>query len=96
MSELRRVVESPWPYAAWALVVLATLAAAYAADPYLFGLAVFVLGGLSTAIGIIGGSVALLARTTDRRARALIGASLAVTAVALLAALRVLGTFKWA
>ena len=95
MSERPRWWASPWPYAAWTGIVLAMLGWSYVEHPYLFMLAILVLSGLS-AIVAIAGVVAITRPESESRARALIGASVAVTATALFVAYRVLGTFKWA
>lgn len=96
MSDLGTVLANPWPYVGWTVVVLATLALSYVAHPHVFGFATFVLGGLSVVVGIAGMAMVLLSKTAEPRARAMVGVSIAVTAIALIAAFGVLRTFKWA
>ena len=76
--------------------MIATLAVTYAWDPYIFGLALFGLAALSIPVAVVAAWVALSPSIAATRARALVGASTAVTAASLVAAFVVLGTFKWA
>lgn len=87
---------SPALYAAWALLVVGTLTATYFADPYIFAFTTMILGGISVGIGFIGLAVALFSKSAGWRARASIIVLVALAAAAVVVALEVLRTFKWA
>jgi hypothetical protein len=90
------IVTSPRLYVVWAALVLVALTAGYFADPYIFAFTTLGLIWISGGIGLVGLWAAVFSRTVNRRARAWIIVSLAVSAAALAAAIVLLGTFRWA
>jgi hypothetical protein len=86
----------PSPYWAWAILVTAALAIGYFYDPYVFGFAAMILGGLSAGVAAAGVGFMAFGTFPDSRARRALLAPLALTGVVLAAAFALLGTFKWA
>lgn len=93
---MKRLLSDPRVYVAWLAVLVMALFAAYAADPYLFGLAVFGLGGATGVICVVGGIFVILNPATSRWDRLAVSAALLLAVAAVLRALAILGTFKWA
>ncbi|KAB2969694.1 MAG: hypothetical protein F9K18_00955 [Thermoanaerobaculia bacterium] len=93
---MKRLLSDPRIYVAWPVILVAALSAAYATDPYVFGFAVFGLGAASGAICIAGGSFVLMNPGASRRGRLAVLAALLLAVAAVLWALSILGTFKWA
>lgn len=93
---MKRLLSAPWVYVAWLIVVVASLFATYATDPYVFGLAVFGLGAATGVICIAGGYFVVMSPGTSRRGRLTVLMSLLLAVAAVLKALAILGTFKWA
>jgi 1,4-dihydroxy-2-naphthoate octaprenyltransferase len=96
MRRRRNVITEPWPYAAWAILVLITLASTYSMDPYIFGFSTLGLAAVSVVVGLVGLAATMLSTTTAWRAKAWILGCLVVTGLALATALGILRTFKWA
>ena len=96
MHILARIVNSPWSYGVWAVLVLSALGYGYLADPYIFAFAALILAWPSAAFGLIGLTVVLFSRAVAAPAKAAIVLSVGVTAGALAVAFAVLRTFKWA
>jgi hypothetical protein len=94
--KLAPVITSPRLYVAWACLVVLALTYAYLTDPYIFGATALVLAGVSTLTFICGISVVLLGNTPRLSGRAWIIGAVSVTAAALGAAFRLLGSFNWA
>ena len=96
MRRLLTFVTSPVLYAAWVLIVLVALTISYFADPYIFAFTTLIAGGICIVIGVIGLPVALLSKTVGWRARTAIILSIALSSAAVVVALAILRTFKWA
>lgn len=86
----------PRLYCAWPVLLVAVLYAAYVANPYLFGLAVFALGPATGLVCVVGTLFVVLARGASWPARVAVLASLVLSGAAVLGALAVLDRFHWA
>lgn len=93
---MRRFLSDPRVYVAWLVVLIATLFAAHATDPYLFGFAAFGLGAATGVLCLTGGWLVVLNVGATRRSRWTVSVSLLLAGVAVLLALSILGTFRWA
>ena len=93
---MRKILTSPTPYAGWAILVVASLAATYFADPYIFGFTTLGLAWLTGAVALVGLAVCVLSKTTPAAKRLVIVGFLFVAAAAIATALSVLRTFNWA
>lgn len=93
---MKRLLADPRLYVAWLVWLVSALYAAYAIDPYVFGFAVFGLGAATGVLGVAGGLLVVLNTGASRRARWTVLASLLLAVAALLRALAILGTFRWA
>jgi hypothetical protein len=89
-------ITSPTPYVIWALAVLAALWGTYFGHPYVFAFTTLGLGWLTGAIGVLGIAICLFSKRVRTRDRALILASLLISAAAIAKALQTLGRFNWA
>jgi hypothetical protein len=95
-SYLRRMASSPLSYGAWAILVVATLAATYPMDPYLFGFTALGLAWLTGAVTIVAvGALALWGWDWTWPRRLLIVGAVATSITAVARALAVLKTFRW-
>ena len=93
---VKRLLSAPWVYVAWLIVLVASLFAAYATDPYVFGFAVFGLGAATGVICIAGCCFAVMNPGTSRRGRLTVLMALLLAVAAVLRAVAILGAFKWA
>ena len=93
---MRRLLAHPRVYVAWLVVLVSALFAAYATDPYVFGFAVFVLGAATGAIGVAGLFCVVLDPGASRRDKWMVSAVLLLAVAAVLRALAMLGSFRWA
>jgi len=91
-----RVISSPALYAAWLLLVIVALTGTYFMHPYVFAFTTLGLGWATAAMAILGCAVCVLAKTRGWGAKLTILGYLALSGVAVYAALAVLSTFKWA
>ena len=87
---------NPAFYVVWAVLVLVALTSSYLGDPYVFAFTTLGLAWLSAGVSVTGVAVAVLSRTTSWHAKASIVFCVAVTAIAVAAALQILKTFRWA
>lgn len=93
---MKRLLSDPRFYGAWLIVLVSALYVAYATDPYVFGFAAFGLGAVTGAICIAGGFFVVRNPSTSRWGRLAVLTSLLLAVAAVLWALAILGTFKWA
>ena len=93
---MRRLLADPRVYLAWPVALVGALFAAHATDPYVFGLAVFVLGAATGAIGVAGLFCVVLNPGASRRNKWMVSASLLLAVAVVLDALAMLGNFRWA
>jgi hypothetical protein len=93
---MKRLWSDPRVYAAWPVLVIACLYAAYKADPYIFGLAVLALGAATVLMLPIGTFFTLTSQGADRSTKLAVVAALILSVLAILGALAILGGFKWA
>ena len=93
---MKRLLSDPRFYVAWLVALVAGLSVAYATDPYVFGFAAFGLGAVTGAICIVGGFIVFRNPSTSRWGRLAVLTSLLLAVAAVLWALAILGTFKWA
>lgn len=93
---MKRFLSDPRAYVVWLVVLVAALFAAYATDPYVFGFAVFGLGAATGVVCLAGGLLVVLNPGAGRRGRWAVSVSLVLAVVAVLLALAILGTFRWA
>jgi nitrate reductase gamma subunit len=93
---IKRLLSDPRFYGAWPVFVIACLYAAYVADPHIFGLAVLALGAATGLMSIIGTFFVVMRQGASRSTRLTVTASLFLSVVAILSALAILGSFKWA
>lgn len=91
-----KFLSDPRVYVAWLVVLAGALFAAYAIDPYVFGMAVFGLGAATGLLCVSGGLFVVLNRGASRRAKRTVGVSLLLAVALVVGALAVLGTFRWA
>jgi protein-S-isoprenylcysteine O-methyltransferase Ste14 len=93
---LGHAAANPWLYVAWAILVVVALVASYFAHPHIFGFTTLALAWISAAIGVVGLLVAVRSKTASPRAKAVIVLAVAVAGAVLIAALEILGRFRWA
>lgn len=93
---MRRFLSDPRVYVAWCILTVSVLFAAHGSDPYLFGLAVFALGAVTAVLCIVGIVFQVASPGASRGAKWTMLLSLSLTVAAVLSALAVLGTFRWA
>ena len=93
---MKRLLSDPRLYVAWAVLVVAALYAAYRTDPYIFGFAAFALAGVSGLIAVAGALFVVLRPGSSRSDRLVVLAALLLSGIAVLRALALLKTFRWA
>jgi uncharacterized membrane protein YedE/YeeE len=93
---VRRLLADPRTYVAWLVVLAGALAAADAVDPYVFGLAVFLLGAATAGVFLSGVWLVVLNPNASGGARWTVSAALLFAVTALLWSLARLGSFRWA
>lgn len=93
---MKRLLSDPRVYVAWLAVLVTALLAARAADPYVFGFAVFGLGAATGVISMAGVFFVVMNRDVSGWGKLAALASLLLAVAAVLRALAILGTFRWA
>jgi hypothetical protein len=93
---VRRLLSDPRVYAAWLAALAAALFVAHATDPYVFGFAVFALGGATGGICLAGLFFVVWNPGASRWARWTVSAALLIAVAVVLGALAMLGSFRWA
>ncbi|HBL29132.1 MAG TPA: hypothetical protein DD490_20060 [Acidobacteria bacterium] len=92
---MKRLLSEPRTYVAWPILLAGVLAATYAGDPYVFAMAVLVLGAMTVLLGGAGLFFVLRGPSATRPAKAAVLVSWLLAVGMDLLAMAVLRSVRW-